>query len=66
MAVPEAMNSKYRNNIRLNQQNLITAYNFYHLLMHTAIGEAYPDKKLGLLADLSFQVNCSTAKVLLY
>jgi hypothetical protein len=63
MAVPEAMNGKFREGIRLNQQNLITAYNVYHLLMHVAIGESYPSRKLGLLADLSFQVDCAAAKV---
>ena len=63
VAVPEQLNRQVRNRIRLNQQNLITAYNFYHFLMHVAVGESYRDKALGLLGDLSFQTNCSVINV---
>ena len=41
MAVPSKMNIKYRDSIRLNQQNLLTAYNFYHFMKHVAIGDSY-------------------------
>lgn len=63
MAVPDALNAQYRNNIRFNQQNLITAYNIYHSMMHIAVGESYPNRTLGLFADLAFQTNCSAAYI---
>lgn len=63
VAVPEQLNRQVRNRIRLNQQTLVTAYNFYHLLMHVAVGESYADKALGLLSDLSWQTNCSAVGI---
>ena len=63
VAAPEQLNSQFRDSIRLNQQNLITAHNFYHFLMHLAVGESYPDRDLGLLGDLSFQSNCSVVGI---
>lgn len=63
LAVPEQMNQQYRDSIRLNQQTLVTAYNVYHFLMHVAIGEEYRNKGLGLMGDLSFQTNCSSANM---
>lgn len=63
LAVPEQMNQQYRDSIRFNQQNLVTAYNIYHFMMHVVIGEEYSDKKLGLMGDLSFQTNCSSANM---
>ena len=57
------MNAKYRNNVRFNQQNLVTAFNVYHSMMHVAIGDSYPNRTLGLFADLAFQTNCSNAYI---
>ena len=57
------MNRQNRDGIRLNQQNLITAYNAYHFLRHVAVGQAYNNKNKGLMGDLSFQTDCSKANI---
>ncbi len=32
-------------------------------MMHIAVGDSYPNRTLGLFADLAFQTNCSVAYI---
>jgi hypothetical protein len=47
------MNSLYRENIRMNQQYLVTSQHVFHLLMQTMEGGLYKANNLSLLDDLS-------------
>jgi hypothetical protein len=61
--LPANINAKYRDGIRKNQQNLVTAWNIYYTLQHLLKGEEYKEKYMSLLSDLSFQKTCKDAKI---
>jgi len=61
--LPEKMNKKYRNKIRINQQYVVTSMNIHHFLKHVVLGEKYEGKDRSLLADLTDNTSCEKVDI---
>lgn len=61
--LPEKMNKKYRDSIRMNQQYVVTSNNIHHFLKHIVEGEHYEGRALSLLGDLTGNDSCSKLEI---